>query len=243
MKRWLILILLCLLPVAGWAEVPVPTLQARVTDLTNTLTEAQRSSLEARLAAFEAEKGSQIAVLLVPTTQPETIEQYSIRVAEQWKLGRKGVDDGVLVLLARNDRAARIEVGYGLEGAIPDAIAKRVVEDYMIPKFREGDYFGGITAGLDALIAAIHQEPLPEPKRASKTGHIPDNLFMLFFAALVLGGILRMLLGAFMGGLVNGGVIGLAVWLMGAPLAFALFFAFMAFMMAIGGGRGHGGRV
>ncbi|HET6492660.1 MAG TPA: TPM domain-containing protein, partial [Burkholderiales bacterium] len=115
------------------AEVAIPPLTARVTDLTGTLSAAQRTALEERLAAFEAKKGSQVAVLLVPTTQPETIEQYAIRVAEQWKLGRKGVDDGVLLLVAMQDRTVRIEVGYGLEGALPDATAKRIVEEYIVP--------------------------------------------------------------------------------------------------------------
>ena len=135
-----------------------------MTDLTETLTPDQTAKLEQKLAAFEARKGSQIAVLIVPTTQPEAIEQYSIRVAEQWKLGRKGVDDGALLLVAKDDRALRIEVGYGLEGALPDAIAKRIIEDIIVPRFKTGDFYGGIDAGVDAMIKVVDGEPLPPPQ-------------------------------------------------------------------------------
>ncbi|MEO6147002.1 MAG: TPM domain-containing protein, partial [Sulfuriferula sp.] len=136
MKHWLatLIALLCLYSASAvLAEVPVPALKARVTDLTNTLTAAQAASLEQQLSDLEKRKGSQLAVLIVPTTAPEAIEQYSIRVAEAWKLGRKGVDDGVLMLVAKNDRTLRIEVGYGLEGVIPDAIAKRVIAETIVP--------------------------------------------------------------------------------------------------------------
>jgi uncharacterized membrane protein YgcG len=135
-----------LLPIAGAAQVAVPALRSPVTDLTNTLSSAQIASLEQTLREFESREGSQIAVLLVPTTQPESIEQYSIRVAEQWKLGRAGVDDGVLLLVAKDDRAVRIEVGYGLEGALPDVIANRITDQVIVPRFREGDFDGGIRA-------------------------------------------------------------------------------------------------
>ena len=137
------------------AQVAVPALGARVTDLTGTLTDAQRQKLEQELAEFEARKGSQIAVLLVPTTQPETIEQYSMRVVEAWRLGRKGVDDGVLLLIAKDDRALRIEVGYGLEGVITDARARLIVEVLITPRFKEGDFAGGIAAGVGELIALV----------------------------------------------------------------------------------------
>lgn len=223
------------------ADAPVPQLSQRVTDLTGTLTPEQRSQLEAKLARFEAEKGSQIAVLLVPTTQPETIEQYSIRVAEQWKLGRQGVDDGALLLLAKEDRALRIEVGYGLEGAIPDAIAKRIIEDIIIPHLRRGNYFGGIDAGIAALIAAVNQEPLPLPAKPQLTQRFDHYLPLLLFIAIAAGALLRTLFGTVPGGLLNGGLIGLLVWLLGAGLAFALFAAFMAFIIGLGGGRGYGG--
>jgi uncharacterized protein len=145
------------------AEVAVPPLRALVTDLTGTLSATDMAALDSRLKAYEREKGSQIAVLIVPTTQPEEIEQYSMRVVEQWKLGRHKVDDGVLFLIAKNDRRMRIEVGYGLEGALPDITAKRIISDIVSPAFKAGDFVGGITAGVDAIIASIQGEPLPVP--------------------------------------------------------------------------------
>lgn len=154
---------LVLVAAALLAEVAVPPLAARVTDLTATLNSAQRAALENLLAAFEAEKGSQIAVLIVPTTRPEPIETYSIRVADVWKLGRQGVDDGLLILLAIRDRSVRIEVGRGLEGVIPDAVAKRIIEEVMLPYFRQGDFYGGLSAGLDRIMDLIRGEPLPQP--------------------------------------------------------------------------------
>ena len=133
---------------------PIPDLSARVTDLTGTFSQAQAAALEQKLSAFEKQKGSQIAVLMVPTTQPEDIAQYSIRVVEKWKLGREKIDDGVLVLVAKEDHKMRIEVGYGLEGAIPDLYAKRIISEQMAPKFKQGDFAGGINDGVDSLILA-----------------------------------------------------------------------------------------
>jgi uncharacterized protein len=147
---------------------PVPALHARVTDETATLTAPQRASLEAKLAALERRKGAQIAVLIVATTAPETIEQYATRVFDAWKLGRKGVDDGVLVIVAKSDRHVRIEVAYGLEGAIPDAAAKRIAHDYMSAHFMHGDFAGGLDAGTDALTALIDEEPLPAPPASAR---------------------------------------------------------------------------
>ena len=141
-------LLLLLFAASAWAQVAVPELTRRVTDLTATLSAGQTAALENELAAFEARKGSQIAVLIVPTTQPEDIAQFGIRVADQWKIGRKKIDDGVILIVAKNDRKLRIEVGYGLEGAIPDAIAKRVVAETITPYFKAGDFaciLGGLT--------------------------------------------------------------------------------------------------
>lgn len=237
--------LLCLSLLAGaaHAEAPVPPLERRVTDLTGTLTPDQQSGLENRLAAFEQQKGSQIAILIVPTTQPEDIAQYSIRVVDVWKLGRKGVDDGVLVLLAKADRALRIEVGYGLEGSVPDAIARRIADEVMIPRFRKGDFYGGFSAGIDRLIGVIEGEPLPQPQNRQPTGGGLEQYFaVLLFAAVMVGGILRAVLGRFLGATVNAGLVGGAVWLLGGGLIFVVMLAFMAFMIALGGGRGfHGG--
>jgi uncharacterized membrane protein YgcG len=143
----------------------VPPLNARVTDLTGTLTAQQQSAMEQKLAEFEARKGSQLAVLIVPTTEPEDIAQYSIRVVEQWKLGREKVDDGALLIVAKNDRRLRIEVGQGLEGVLTDATSRRIISNTIAPLFRQGDFAGGINAGLDRIIRTIDGEPLPPPDR------------------------------------------------------------------------------
>lgn len=237
------LLLLCLHSFAAWAEVAIPPLAARVTDLTNTLDAQQRSALEQKLADFEQQKGAQVAVLIVPSTQPEAIEQYSIRVTDQWKLGRKGVDDGVLLLVAKDDRTVRIEVGYGLEGAIPDLIAKRIIEELIIPRFRAGDFAGGISAGIDGILQRISGEPLPEPQRQGGAPTLLDEYFpVLFFVAIVAGGILRAVLGNFLGGAATGGLLGVFAWLLGAGLLFALIIGVVAFIITLGGGRGfHGG--
>src|SRR5216117_683174 len=169
-KRWLGLLAAGVL-LAGFAcaraEVAVPPLKARVTDLTGTLSGTQQQDLERRLREFESRKGSQIAVLMLPSTQPETIEEYSIRVADAWKIGRSKIDDGVILVIAKNDRKLRVEVGRGLEGAIPDAVAKRVVSDVITPHFRSGDFYGGVAAGTGALMKLIEGEGLPAPPAAS----------------------------------------------------------------------------
>jgi len=145
---------LCL-ATAAWAEVAVPVLTARVTDLTGTLNTSQRNKLEGELQAIEARSSSQIAILMVPTTQPESIEQYAIRVVDAWKLGQKGKDNGLLLLVAKNDRKVRIEVGYGLEGVIPDAIARRVIDERITPRLKQGDFAGGLTTGIEQLASLI----------------------------------------------------------------------------------------
>lgn len=245
MRRWFISLLLCLSPLLALAGgngglVEVPTLTARVTDLADTLSPQQQQALEAKLAAFEAHKGSQVAVLIVPTTQPEAIEQYAIRVVDQWKLGRKDVDDGVLVLLAANDRKVRIEVGYGLEGVLPDVIAKRIIENVMIPQFRQGDYYAGLDAGIDAVTGVIEGEPLPEPQRQANAGGSAweGMLPLLLIGGVVVGGLLRAMLGSFMGGAATGGLIGAAVWLFGGGLIVALVLGIIAFVLTMSGGLG-----
>jgi uncharacterized protein len=241
-----LLCFLALLPPA-WAQnvVPVPTLKARVTDLTGSLSADQLTRLEQKLAAFEARKGSQIAVLIVATTNPETIEQYSIRVAEQWKLGRKGVDDGALLLVAKDDRAVRIEVGYGLEGALPDAIAKRIIEDIIVPRFKSGDFYGGIDAGVDVLIKVVEGEPLPP---ASEQGHAsgdsgsPLLLFTVgIFVVVILASVLRALLGRAPAAVVIGGVAGAIVWFLVSSLAAAAVAGLVAFVFTLFGGTAFGG--
>ena len=177
---------LCL---AGFATAldlaPIPPLANRVTDATGTLTESDKADLESFLAAVEAQKGTQIAVLIVPTTQPEALEQYSLRVVEAWKLGRKKVDDGFLFLIAKNDRAMRFEVGYGLEGALPDALCKRIIDEIVTPSFRSGDFPGGIHAGLEAAVKAIQGESLPPPEQPPQNRRGGPPLQALLLIALV----------------------------------------------------------
>jgi len=237
------LLLAGLLAVAAIAEIAVPPLRARVTDLTNTLTADQRQSLEQQLASFEARRGSQIAVLIVPTTQPEAIEQYGIRVAEQWRLGRKGVDDGVLFLIALDDRALRIEVGYGLEGVIPDAVAKRVIAEIVVPYFKQGDYYGGIRAGLDRIMRLIEGEPLPPPeKRDTSWSNFERMLPFAFVAVVVLGGVLRAVFGRLLGGGAAGGIAGVVAWIVAGSLVAAIVFGIIVFVFTLlGGFRSRGG--
>ena len=206
---------LFLLSAAGLAAddfVAVPPLKARVTDLTGTLSRDQAAELEADLVRFEKARGSQIAVLLVPSTQPETIEAFSIRVAEAWKLGRKDVDDGILVLIAKNDRKLRIEVGRGLEGAVPDAVAKRIVAEVIGPRFKEGDFHGGLKAGVAKLQAVIGGEALPPPKSASRSDSASMDLETLFIVGMViatmLGAVMNRWLGRLGGSTVTSGVVG-----------------------------------
>jgi len=237
------------------ADVAVPPLKAHVTDLTGTLTAAQASALEQKLTAFEQRKGSQIAVLIVPTTQPETIEQYGIRAAEQWKLGRKGVDDGALLLVAKDDRALRIEVGYGLEGPLPDVIAKRIVGDIIVPHFKQGDFSGGIDAGADAIIKVVDGEPLPAPAAALSRGQqdrgVPSSLLIMgFILVVVVAGVLRSIIGRFPAAVVTGGLAGFVGWWILSSLAVAAIAAIFVFVLSLmgglprmggGGGFGRGG--
>ena len=237
---WAVLFAL-LLTGAAQAEVAVPPLTQRVTDLTATLDAGQTQTLESRLAAFETKKGAQLAVLIVPTIQPETIEQFGMRVVEAWKLGRKGVDDGALLLVAKDDRALRIEVGYGLEGALNDATAKRIVAEIITPSFKRGEFYAGIDAGTAAMMKVIDGEPLPPPQRAAASGSydIESLLFIAFGLVVVVGGMLRALLGRFPAAALMGGGLGVLAWLTVAPLLVALLVGLMAFVFVLlGGGRG-----
>jgi len=216
------------------AEIAVPPLKARVTDLTATLTSDQRAALEQKLAALEARKGSQVAVLLVPTTLPETVEQYAIRVFDQWKLGRKGMDDGVLLLVAKNDRKLRIEVGYGLEGAIPDAIARRVMDEDIVPLFKRGNFYGGISAGTDRVSKLIEGESMPPPKHttAPGSGWSTETFFIGFIILAMASQLLHSLLGRFLGA----GVAGIAAGIVGyvlAGLTAAVIIGFIAFVISL----------
>lgn len=248
----LALISLALLPAIGLAAepVPLPALTTRVTDLTATLDSTQRGRLEAQLAAIDRSGRAQIAVLLLPTTQPETIEQFGIRLAEHWKIGHKGADNGLIVIVAKADRNMRIEVGYGLEGSIPDAIAKRIIAERMAPAFKQGDFFGGLQAAVAALDQAIGGSaagtpaaPLPA---STKQGADKTDLFPWLMGAVVAGGVLRSLFGLF--GALLAGVIagGLGFFIFGSVLAAGiagvLVFVFSFFnLLSRGGGFGGGG--
>lgn len=218
--------------------IAVPPLQALVTDLTATLTPEQRAGLESRLRAFDERKGSQLAVLIVPTTQPEAIEQYAIRVVEQWKLGRKKVDDGVLLLVAKNDRTVRIEVGYGLEGVLSDAITKRIINDIIVPRFKQGDFFGGINGSVEQMIKLIDGEALPAPAR--RAGDASFDLGgmapVLLMVAVVAGGVLRAVLGRLPGAAVTAGILGLIVWFLSGVFLIALVGALIGFFVTLLGG-------
>ncbi|MBU1425930.1 MAG: YgcG family protein [Gammaproteobacteria bacterium] len=265
-KKWrlaIFVLLAWLLCGTAQAEVDVPVLKQRVTDLTGTLDAGQKQLLENKLKAFESGKGSQIAVLMLPSTQPETIEQFGIRVADAWKLGRKGVDDGVLLLIAKDDRKLRIEVGYGLEGALNDATAKRIVSEIITPYFKSGEFYAGIDAGVSAIIKVVEGEPLPPPaQRASpQSGSDADSLGNMLgagFIIFILGNIiLRQMLGRLPSGLIVGGVIGVLAWVILSSLALAIFAALVAFVFSLifglsgrgssfpggwgGGGWGSGG--
>jgi uncharacterized protein len=241
---------LFLLSAAGLAAdglVAIPPLTARVTDLTGTLSRDQTAALESDLAQFEKSRGSQIAILLVPTTQPETVEAYSIRVAEAWKLGRKGIDDGILILVAKNDRKLRIEVGRGLEGAVPDAVAKRIVAEVIGPRFKEGDFHGGLKAGVAKLQAVIGGEALPPPKSVSRPGGAAMDTETLLIVSLVvatmLGAVMGRLLGRLGGSTVTSGVVGGLAWLVTGSAVAALIGAILVFVYVLAiasSGRGGG---
>ncbi len=187
------------------AQQPVPELRARVTDLTGTLSTAERDQLEQKLAALEQQKGSQLYVLIVPTTKPDEIEQYSIRIVDKWKVGRNKVDDGVLLLVAKNDRRLRIEVGRGLEGVLTDITTHRIIDEIITPEFKTGNFAGGINSGVDTMIKLINGEQLPPPPAYSTSGGpeaFPWPVFL--FIGLGFTGMLRQLFGKGWGGAIAG---------------------------------------
>ena len=225
-----------------WAQLAVPPLTARVTDQTGTLTREQQAGLERMLQEFEARKGTQIAVLMVASTKPEPIEQYALRVGEQWKIGRKKVDDGAILVVAKDDRALRIEIGYGLEGVLNDATASRIIREVIVPRFREGDFYGGINAGLDRMMRLIDGEPLPAPQKSASPaaeGGWMQLLPMLLIVALIGGGILRAMFGRFLGAAATGGVVGFLAWTLAGTVLIALIAALFAFIFTLGGGGGR----
>ena len=243
--------LACWLSAVAWAEVPVPPLEARVTDLTATLSAEQVRSLELRLQQLEAKSPAQMAVLLVPSTQPESIEQYSMRVVEAWKLGHKAgssvdqkeADQGLLLLVAKNDRKVRIEVGYGLEGQIPDAIARRIIDEVITPRFKRADFAGGLMEGvsrIEGLILGGEAAGSASGDGAGTgdpIGDVVDSLFeippWLVFVLFFLVSVFRSLLGRLFGGVALGGMVGTAAWLASGHLGVAILFGIAAFVFVL----------
>ncbi|RZM88543.1 hypothetical protein CWO91_42370 [Bradyrhizobium genosp. SA-3] len=229
------MLILCLafaLPVS--ADVAVPELTGRVVDQTGTLSSSDIAALSQKLRDFENRKGSQVAVLIVPTTQPETIEQFSIRVAEAWKIGRRKVDDGAILIVAKNDRHLRIEVGYGLEGALTDVTSRRIIDEVITPKFRTGDFSGGISDGVDRMIRVIDGEPLPVPSPTVSFGHLDDLapvFIVTLFASIGIGGFFRAMLGRLLGSLATGGIIAALTWLILGSLALAIGLGVLGFII------------
>src|SRR3954469_9878965 len=210
--------------------IAVPKLVARVTDLTGSLTADERAALEAKLADFERSHGSQVAVLLVPSIGPEVIEEFAGRVTDEWKLGRKGVDDGVLVVVAKQERKIRIQTGRGVQGTLTDALSKRIASDIIAPRFRTGDFAGGLNAGVDAIFKAIEGEQLPLPKagsaphtgKADTASSLGSFFIPAIFIVLIGGGILRAMLGRFLGAGATGAVIGVLAWVFIGSMAVVL---------------------
>ncbi len=250
-----VIVVALLLAFPASADVAVPQLTGRVVDQTGTLSSNDIASLSQKLREFEARKGSQIAVLIVPTTQPETIEQFSIRVAEAWKIGRKKVDEGAILVVAKNDRHLRIEVGYGLEGALTDVTSRRIIDEDITPKFRSGDFAAGIGAGVDRMMRVIDGEPLPSPSRSVNFAHNLDDLAPVFavalFASIGVGGFFRAILGRLLGSMVTGGIIAAVTWVILGSAALAAAVGVLGFIVGFiadlfsavtpGTGRSRGG--
>jgi uncharacterized protein len=241
-KAFLLALLLCWSQ-AAFAELAVPPLVGRVVDTTGTLSASDIAAQSQRLLDFQKRKGSQIAVLIVPTTAPETIEQYSLRAAETWKIGRKKIDDGALLVVAKNDHRLRIEVGYGLEGALTDVTARRIIDEVIVPRFKAGDFTGGIGAGLTRMIGVVDGEPLPLPRPEASHGPETDwnalSSFIPFslFGALFVGGFLRTLFGSLLGSVVAGGVVAVIAWfVVGSLIAAAALGGFAFLLVLIGNG-------
>ena len=236
-----ILALLFAAAVGAANEAPVPPLKARVTDLTGTLDAGQLATLEADLRAFEQRKGSQVAVLMLASTQPETIEQYSLRVAERWKVGRAKIDDGLILVIAKNDHKLRVEVGYGLEGAIPDVVAKRVIREVIAPHFLANDFYAGIRDGTQALMRLIEGEKLqPAAKAQTQTADDYQSLFVVLLMVVIVGGaVLKAVLGRVLGSAATGAAAAFIAWFLAGAIAVTVIAGIVGFFLALmGGGRG-----
>lgn len=248
-SRALLLALALWIAFAALAQLAVPPVTARVTDQTSTLSAPQRQALEQSLAEFEARKGVQLAVLLVPSTAPEQIEQYALRVAEQWKLGRAKVDDGVILVVATRDRKLRIEVGYGLEGVLPDAVANRIINETIIPRFAANDIAGGVLAGAQTIMRVVEGEPLPAPvaRAGAKPAELPPALPVLVILAIAAGALLPAWLGRVPGSVATGALVAAAAWFLAGAALLAAGAGLAALLFSLAGGpmllarHGHGG--
>ena len=228
--------------------IAVPKLTARVIDQTGSLTAAERSALEAKLAAFEQSHGSQVAVVLVPSIGTETIEEFAGRVTDEWKLGRKGVDDGVLVAVAKQERKIRIHTGRGVQGTLTDALSRRIAADVIAPRFRTGDFAGGLNDGVDAIMKAIEGEalPLPPASRPPATGKVDSfsslgNLLIFgFFLVPIAGMILRGMFGRFLGAGATGALTGVLAWMFAGSIAVVALAAIGAFLFTLVSGFSRG---
>ncbi len=258
LRRWVVWFCLSLawLALPAFAQVPVPPLTARVMDQTGTLNTAQRQALDDKLAAFERERGSQVVVLMVPTTQPEDITDFTQRLGDAWKIGRRDVGDGVLLVVAKDDRRMRIATAKAVEGALPDLLARRIIDQAIAPQFRQGDYAAGLNAGADMILAALRGENLPLPEQqgglSDEEGMWVDLLVFLGIAVPLIGAVLRRILGSRLGSVVAGGAVGFIAWnitgLLWIGIAAGLFAVLMSLFIAqlpavpaAGRGSRHGG--
>jgi uncharacterized protein len=232
---WALMLMLTLSPVL--AQQPVPALTGHVVDRSGTLSAQQRQQLEDKLATFEQSRGAQIVLLLVPSTQPEDIASYSNRVANEWKIGRREIGDGLLLVVAKNERKVRIEVAKTLEGAVPDLAAKRIIDEAITPRFRQGEYAGGLDAAADQIMARISGEALPAPKSKSTEGQAGfqwmDLAIFMFIAVPVLASVTRRMLGTKLGALATGGVVGAIALMLTTSLLLASLAAIGALLFAL----------
>ena len=226
---------------------PIPPLRERVTDLTSTLPPADAQALNAKLAAWEQQSGNQLAVLIVPTTKPEPIEAYAIRVADAWKIGRKGQDNGALLVVAKDDKKLRIEVGYGLEGVLTDATSRRIIAETIAPFLRQNQFAQGIDAGVDQIIAVVTKgEPMaakPAAKSPARSGGgfpIEMLLIIVFVVVPVLGSVLRRIFGKAIGSTVGAGIVGAGAWVVAGSILVAVIAAVVALLVMLFAGAGSG---
>ena len=253
LRRRLGLLLTCLLllavPALAQGVLPVPALTGHVMDSTGTLSAEQQAALESKLAAFEKSRGAQVVVLIVPTTQPEDIAAYAQRIGDNWKIGRKSIGDGLLLVVAKNDRTVRIETTKALEGAIPDLAASQIIDTAITPRFKQGDFAGGLTAGVDQIMARISGENLPVPqqdsakRRSGNAGFDWTSLAVFLFFAVPIGGrVLSSVLGRKLGSVATGGAVGVLAWLFSSSLVIGVLAALAGLVFALISGMGGMGR-